>query len=279
MKNFKLYFADGSQLKSNKTLIMGILNATPDSFSDGGEIADKTVLVKRIQSMIKGGADILDVGGESTRPGHDKISADLETKRILPVIKTIREISPSIPISVDTQKADVARSALQAGASFINDVSALADPNMVKIVTEFNCSIILMRTHPTSQAVIQDVNQQFSKLIEQTKARGISQDKIILDPGLGFGDFAANDYSVLPGSDPAANLELIKNIDKYSRNLPVVIGASRKRFIGELTGVESARDRLAGSLTAAILARQFGAAIVRVHDVAETGQAFLLLDS
>lgn len=279
MKDFKLYFADGSQLKSNKTLIMGILNATPDSFSDGGEIADKAVLKQRIKYMVDNGAAILDVGGESTRPGHDKVSAELEIQRVLPVIKTIREIDSSIPISIDTQKAAVAKSALDSGASFINDISAFADPAMDVVAKEFNCSIILMRTQPTSQSVIKDVNQQFNDLIKQVESVGINRAKIILDPGLGFGDFAANDYSALPGGSPSANLELIKNIDKYSLGLPVVIGASRKRFIGELTGVESAKDRLAGSLAAAILAHQAGAAIVRVHDVAETAQAFRLLDS
>lgn len=273
MKSFVIYLAGGKKLKSENTLVMGILNATPDSFSDGGEISDKPALKKRVREMIDGGADLLDVGGESTRPGYEKISPAEELKRILPVIEIIRGISKSIPISIDTQKAEVAHAALSAGASFINDVSALSDKKMAEVANDFNCSIILMRGKPTGSDTLAGCKLQFEALVKKAEASAISRKRVMLDPGLGFGDFKKNDYRVSPGSDPQANILLIVGIQKYSSGFPVVIGASRKRFIGDLTGVKDPKQRLAGSIAAAIMAKQAGAAIVRVHDVAETVQA------
>lgn len=277
MNNFTLYFADGRTLRAEKTLVMGILNATPDSFSDGGEIADQAALEARINSMIEAGVDILDIGGESTRPEHTKIDTKQEISRILPVIKTIRQISSSIPISVDTQKVIVARQALEAGASFINDIGSLGDSKMAAVVKEFGCSIILMRNKALSEDVIEDAKNQFSMMINQAEKSGIVRDKILLDPGLGFGDLAKGDYKSLPGSDPQANLSLIKNLNGYSHGLPVVIGASRKRFVNELPGLKPNDQRLAGSLQAAVLAKRSGASVVRVHDVKETIQALSLI--
>lgn len=273
MNSFNLHLANGRKVEINKPLVMGILNATPDSFSDGGDLTDKKVLKKRIKTMLEGGADILDVGGESTRPGHNKVVAAEELKRILPVIKIIRKISKDIPISVDTQKASVAEEALIAGASFINDVSSLGDEKMAKVANKFGCSIILMRNQSTRANIISDCKRQFEKIIEKAKKNGVDNSRILLDPGLGFGDLTSNDYKSLPGSDPEANLELILRISDYSLGLPVVIGASRKRFIGELTGVKDAKDRLGGSLVVAMLSVQAGAAIIRVHDVVETNAA------
>lgn len=273
MNSFMIHLADGRELKSNKTLVMGILNATPDSFSDGGELYSQKTLGKRITQMLRTGADILDVGGESTRPGHKKVGSKEESERILPVIKTIRKISVSIPISVDTQKASVAEKALEAGAHMINDVSALSDPKMPGVVNKFGCSIILMRNQSTGSDVIRDCKKQFAEIVKKAGQQGIDKKRILLDPGLGFGDLSSGDYKALPGSDPQANLSLITGIDKYSLGLPVVIGASRKRFIGELIGASDVKKRLGGSLAAAMLAKQAGAAIVRVHDVAETALA------
>ncbi|HEX5797425.1 MAG TPA: dihydropteroate synthase [Candidatus Saccharimonadales bacterium] len=273
MKSFKLYLADGKVMQSDKTLIMGILNPTPDSFSDGGELADQSTLEQRIKSMIKAGADILDVGGESTRPGHQKVSSGEEIKRILPAIRTIRRISRSIPISVDTRKSAVAETAIKAGASFINDVSALSDDNMASTAKKAGCSIILMRNRSTGKDVISGCRRQFEKILAETAVQGIEQDRILLDPGLGFGDLAGGNYRTLPGSDMNANLLLILSIDRYSLGCPVVIGASRKRFIGEWSGVKQANKRIAGSVAAAVMAAESGAAIVRVHDVAETARA------
>lgn len=272
--SFTIYLRNNKPLKFNRTLIMGILNATPDSFSDGGELASQSEIDKRIKAIINAGADILDVGGESTRPGHSKVSSSNEIKRILPVIKSIRKISKSIPISVDTQKASVAEEALKFGASFINDVSSLGDPKMADVVKSYSCSIILMRNRPIKGTLAEGCKKQFRQILDNAAGQGIEKSHILLDPGLGFGDLANNDYKTLPGSDPEANLALAIGIQEYSMNFPVVIGASRKRFIGELTGVDSAKDRLGGSLAIAMLARQAGTAIVRVHDAKETALAF-----
>ncbi len=274
MNSFSLYLAGGQAIEAKRTLVMGILNATPDSFSDGGELENEAVIKKRVQEMIQSGADILDVGGESTRPGHQKVSEKEELGRILPVIGVIRNVSKTIPISVDTQKASVAKAALQAGASMINDVSALSDRKMANVINDFGCSVILMRNKPTGQDVIKGCKEQFEKIVKKAEKEGVGKNKILLDPGLGFGDLKKADYKTSPGSDPAANILLILGLQKYSLGLPVVIGASRKRFLGDITGVEKAKDRLTGSIAAAIMAQQAGAAIVRVHDVAETIQAF-----
>lgn len=278
MNEFTLYLDGGTQLSADKTLVMGILNATPDSFSDGGDIADPGRLDARIREMIDAGADILDIGGESTRPGHEKVNAGKEIARVVPVIRAIRKISKTIPISIDTQKAQVAEEALRAGASLINDVSALSDKKMAGVVSKHACSVILMRNEPTGSDTVANTKQQFERIIEEAEKHGVDKKYLLLDPGLGFGDLKTGDYSLSPGSDPAANLELIRSISKYSHSLPVVIGASRKRFIGDITGEKNAKKRLGGSLAAAILAAQAGAGIVRVHDVAETVQAFKILN-
>lgn len=278
MNEFTLYLDGGTQLSADKTLVMGILNATPDSFSDGGDIADPGRLDARIREMIDAGADILDIGGESTRPGHEKVNAGKEIARVVPAIRAIRKISKTIPISIDTQKAQVAEEALRAGASLINDVSALSDKKMAGVVSKHACSVILMRNEPTGSDTVANTKQQFERIIEEAEKHGVDKKYLLLDPGLGFGDLKTGDYSLSPGSDPAANLELIRSISKYSHSLPVVIGASRKRFIGDITGEKNAKKRLGGSLAAAILAAQAGAGIVRVHDVAETVQAFKILN-
>lgn len=278
MNEFTLYLDGGTQLSADKTLVMGILNATPDSFSDGGDIADPGRLDARIREMINAGADILDIGGESTRPGHEKVNAGKEIARVVPAIRAIRKISKTIPISIDTQKAQVAEEALRAGASLINDVSALSDKKMAGVVSKHACSVILMRNEPTGSDTVANTKQQFERIIEEAEKHGVDKKYLLLDPGLGFGDLKTGDYSLSPGSDPAANLELIRSISKYSHSLPVVIGASRKRFIGDITGEKNAKKRLGGSLAAAILAAQAGAGIVRVHDVAETVQAFKILN-
>lgn len=278
MNEFTLYLDGGTQLSADKTLVMGILNATPDSFSDGGDIADPGRLDARIREMIDAGADILDIGGESTRPGHEKVNAGKEIARVVPAIRAIRKISKTIPISIDTQKAQVAEEALRAGASLINDVSALSDKKMAGVVSKHACSVILMRNEPTGSDTVANTKQQFERIIEEAEKHGVDKKYLLLDPGLGFGDLKTGDYSLSPGSDPAANLELIRSISKYSHSLPVVIGASRKRFIGDITGEKNANKRLGGSLAAAILAAQAGAGIVRVHDVAETVQAFKILN-
>ena len=262
----KLYLHGRDPLVADRTLVMGILNATPDSFSDGGELVDEKSLDQRIRQVINEGADILDVGGESTRPGHTKVAVDEELERVLPVIKAIRAIDQRIPISIDTQKAVVAQKALEAGASFVNDVSGLTDEAMAAVVDKYQCSIVLMQGFSASVASVQDVSDNLRRIIERATKLGIRKDQIIVDPGLGF-----------VGPNPSLNIELIRRQAEYSQGLPVLIGASRKRFIGELTGEADPKQRVFGSVAAAVLAAEHGAAIVRVHDVRQTVESLRLL--
>lgn len=264
MPSFSLKFAGGGLKHFNKTLIMAILNATPDSFSDGGELSGN-----KIKQAIKY-ADIIDIGGESTRPGARPVTSADEISRVLPAIKAVRRIDKKIPISIDTQKASVALAAIKAGASFINDVSALSDPNMPEVVKSNNCSIVLMRSKTLKTPVIQSCSEYFQDLLDICRSKGIDKSSIIFDPGLGFGDLATADYSSLPGGDPAANIQLILGVQEYAHNLPVLIGASRKRFLGTMSGENQSKKRDKESLFAAKLAEVSGAAILRVHNPKST---------
>jgi dihydropteroate synthase len=249
----------------DRPLVMGILNATPDSFSDGGGLADPAAIESRVRSLLGAGADILDVGGESTRPGHAPVAAAQETQRILPVLLAIRAVDPGIPVSIDTRKAVVAEAALAAGADLVNDVSGLADPPMARLVRDAGCTVVLMRSRDLRGEVVAACRGELAALIAKAEAAGIRRRALVVDPGLGFGD--------PPGGDVEANLALLRSAEAYGHGLPVLVGASRKRFIGSLTGVAEPRGRVAGSVAAALLAVQGGARIVRVHDVAETVQA------
>jgi len=229
-------------------------------------------LHSRIEQVIKQGTDIIDVGGESTRPGYAVVAGQEEIGRVVPVIRAIREVNQDIPISIDTRKAEVAEAALSAGADFVNDVSALTDPDMANIITRNGCSIIMMRHEALENNLSESCKLQTAQLIEFAQQRGISKQQILLDPGLGFGDLATQDFQSLPGGNVAANLELVHSIDSYSHNLPVVIGASRKRFVGQLSGEIEAKDRLAGSIAIAYMALRQGVSILRVHDISQTVQ-------
>ncbi len=260
-----LPLARDGRLDIRRPLVMGILNATPDSFSDGGLLATPEGLRAAVRDMLAAGADILDVGGESTRPGHVPVPAAEELRRVIPVIAAIRAQSRSIPVSIDTSKADVARDALAAGASFVNDVSGLRDPDLAGIVRETGCAIVLMRHESLRGDPADACRVELEGLVKKARAAGLADGQLILDPGLGFGD--------PPGGDVEANLALLRGVPSYGMGYPVVIGASRKRFIGTMTGVARPADRVAGSVAAAAQAVRAGAAIVRVHDVAETVQA------
>ncbi len=260
--------ANGKELQYSSPLIMGIVNCTPDSFAE--KFPSTELAVENAGRMISEGVDILDIGGESSRPGSDQISADEELKRILPVIQGIRSVS-GISISIDTTKAVVARKALEAGADIINDISALAfDPSMVDIVIEHKCPVVLMHLKgipktmqetPYYDDVIKEVSEYFTERIGFAVSHGIDKQKLILDIGIGFGKRKVD------------NLKLLKNLNEFTVfDLPLLIGASRKRFIGDIVGIET-EDRMPGSITAAVLAVEHGARIVRVHDVAETRQA------
>jgi dihydropteroate synthase len=241
---------------------MGILNVTPDSFSDGGQYTDRPVAHAR--ALADAGADIIDVGGESTRPGAEPVSADVEARRVLPVIEQL----PDLLVSVDTTKAAVAARALAAGARIVNDISALcADPRLIEIVGEHGAGVVLMHRQGTpatmQQApqyadVVREVRDFLAARAAWAEARGLARTQIAVDPGIGFGKTVAHNLALL-----ACLPELV------ALGYPVVIGASRKSFIGH-TLKREVNGRLAGSLGVAAWAVTHGAAVVRVHDVAET---------
>lgn len=253
--------------------VMGVLNLTPDSFSDGGRYLDVDRAVEHALAMESAGARILDLGAESTRPGGGvygpgarTVPADEEIERLLPVLETLRPLTQAA-ISVDTRKAAVARAALLAGADLINDVSALGDPEMAPVVADAGCPLVLMHSRgslATMQTdihyddLMSDVRRELEEALERAVAGGVPVRQTILDPGIGF------------GKTQTQNLTLLRRLpDLAAIGRPLLIGASRKSFIGRVTGAE-ADDRLAGSLAAAAWSCHQGAAILRVHDVAET---------
>jgi dihydropteroate synthase len=266
----RLPLARGRHLTLDRPLVMGILNATPDSFSDGGRLATPEAVEARVLQMLSDGADVLDVGGESTRPGHTPVAADEEARRVVPVIQAIRRIAPDAIVSIDTSKASVAAVALAAGADLVNDVSALGDAGMAAVVREAGCALVLMRHRPLRGGdVVEAARQQLDSLVASAIAQGIPESALVVDPGLGFGD--------PPGGDVQANLALLRSARQVSGGRPVLVGASRKRFLGTLTGEGVADRRVGASVAAALVAVDGGADLIRVHDVAETVQALRVL--
>jgi dihydropteroate synthase len=244
-----------------RPLVMGIVNVTPDSFSDGGHYSDPTDAIAHGLRLAEQGADILDVGGESTRPGHEAVEADEELRRVLPVVRALAEACET-PVSIDTMKASVAAAALAAGASIVNDVWGLQrDPNMARVVAERGVPVIVMHNRDAEDAsidIVADVLDFLKRSIDIALAAGIARDKIIVDPGIGF------------GKTNAQSLTLVRELDRLKvLGCPILLGVSRKRLIGLATGRTVARERMAGSLAAAVIGATRGAAIVRVHDVAE----------
>ena len=247
-------------------LVMGIVNVTPDSFSDGGVHFDRQRAIEAALRMEKDGADIVDVGGESTRPGSEAVSVDEELSRVIPVIEGIRARS-AVRVSVDTRKAGVAAAALDAGAGIVNDVTALRDPELRALVAERGVPVILMhmRGEPKTMQetidfddVVADVARELQGWRDDAVAAGVSRENILVDPGIGFGKTFEH------------NLGLLARCDEFRSIAPVVIGASRKAFIGHITGQPGGAARLPGSLAAVAAAYKGRAAIVRVHDVRET---------
>ncbi len=258
-----------------RTFIMGILNVTPDSFSDGGKYLHIDRAVARAEEMVKEGADIIDVGGESTRPGAKPVAVDEELSRVIPVITAIRK-RLKVLISIDTQKAEVARQAIEAGADIINDVSALrADSEMVRVVKRFNVPVILMhmkgrprtmQRNPHYNDVISEIYHFLKERINWAKKHGIDENKIIIDPGIGFGK--ALDH----------NLEIIRRLREFrSLGRPILIGTSRKSFIGMILNLPP-QERLNGTLASCALAITNGADILRVHDVRQVKQLAKVMD-
>lgn len=254
--------------------IMGIINVTPDSFSDGGDFASHAAAIARADQLIGDGADILDIGGESTRPFAAPVDAEEELRRVIPVIQAIRK-KHSLPISIDTTKAVVADQALKAGADIINDVSALRnDPEMLALVQKTSVPVIIMHMQgtpadmqmkPTYTDVTKEIIDFFSERVAWLTKNGVDRNRLIIDPGIGFGKTRHHNLSILKHLDELAAL-----------GLPVLLGHSRKRFLGEITGIqlEAARD-LATAVASALCADK-NISIIRVHNVAATRQALLI---
>mgnify|MGYP001183928367 CR=1 FL=1 len=266
-------FNDWLSIDDKQSLIMGILNVTPDSFSDGGKYFEKNTAIKHALEMVENGADIIDIGGESTRPFSDPVSIDKEISRVIPVIEGIREKS-DVCISIDTTKSIVASESLNVGASIINDVSAMeVDPLMADVAIKFDCPLIIMhmkgtpknmQDNPKYESLITDIKDYLIERIDFAISKGVNCKKIIIDPGIGFGKTVEN------------NFEIINNLNHFVRlNFPVLMGASRKSFIGISLNLPE-NDRLEGSLAANVIGLQHGAKIFRVHDVAETNKALFI---
>ena len=260
-----------------RTLVMGVLNVTPDSFSDGGRFADREAAVSHGARLADEGADILDIGGESTRPGSEPVPVDEEITRVVPVIEGLRAARPDLALSVDTRRAEVAAAALGAGAAVVNDVSAGRDPQMFETVRGAGAGLVLMhmlgepktmQEDPRYDDVVAEVRDFLRERLEAAIFAGVSPSCLAVDPGVGF------------GKDLGHNLQLLRSIRTLSGlDAALVIGASRKRSIGTLTGVDDPEDRLEGSLAAAVWAATNGADVVRVHDVRATVRALAVADA
>jgi dihydropteroate synthase len=258
-----------------RTIIMGVLNITPDSFSDGGRYLTEESALERALEMIKSGADMIDIGGESSRPGSIAVSEEEEIARIVPVIKRLRALSTVI-ISADTYKIRVAEAAIEAGADLINDITALTgDNDMVDMIARNNAGVILMHMRgvpgtmqddPYYDDIIGDIKRYLTKAVLKAINAGIMPGKIMVDPGIGFGKTLEHNLLILK------HLDLFKEVGK-----PVVVGVSRKSFIGQLTGKEVS-DRLAGTIAATTVSIINGADVVRVHDISEIKDATKIVD-
>ena len=276
-KNEVLFEAKGKKwLLEKQTLVMGILNITPDSFYDGEKYLKKEEAVKKALRMMEAGADIIDVGGESSRPGSQPVSVNEELKRVIPVIKQVAKIS-DIVVSVDTTKAEVAKQAIEAGAQIVNDISALRfDPRMAKICAEKKAGVVLMHMRGTPATMQTDVNyhdlmsdifNHLEKRIAFAVKAGIKRQRIAIDPGIGF------------GKSPEDNLKIINRLSEFKAlGRPIILGTSRKSFIGKILGLD-AKDRLEGSIATIAAGILHGASIVRVHDVKEARMAADMIDA
>lgn len=261
-----------------RTAIMGIINVTPDSFSDGGRIASTGAAVEAALRMVAHGADIIDVGGESTRPGAAVVPVEEELRRVVPVVEALHQ-SGIHAISVDTRKAAVARAALAAGASLVNDVSALQhDREMAEVCAASGCAVVLMHMRGTPETmqqgriaysnVVEEVAVFLGAAVERAVAAGIKREQILVDPGFGFGKTVPHNLQLMLGMDRLVAL-----------GRPVVWGPSRKSSIGVLAGGIGPEHRLPGTIAACVMAAERGAHVVRVHDVAEVSQALAVVDA
>lgn len=261
---------------ASRVHIMGILNLTPDSFSDGGVLTPQTLL-QDVTAMVEAGVDILDIGGESSRPGAEAVSLSEELQRVIPAIQAIRT-KFNTPISIDTTKAEVAKQALDAGANIINDISGLRfDPEMIPLAISRRVPVIIMhmqgspgdmQQNPVYSDVIADIKQDLSDWIQSAVAQGLKRSQIILDPGIGFGKTLAH------------NLSILKHLTSFKElNCPILLGHSRKRFIGTLLDEKNPSKRDLGTAVISGLAVSHGISILRVHDVPSTVQAVKLAEA
>lgn len=283
-RNWK--FKKGSLPIGERTLVMGILNVTPDSFSDGGRFFSLDKALEHAQQMISEGADIIDVGGESTRPGNEgPVSANDEIDRVVPVIEALAKSCPEIPISVDTTKSEVARAALHAGAAIVNDISALRfDFYVADAAAREGAGLVLMHSRgtpatmhrlPPVAEIMEEVVSSLGASVNMAERRGVQRESIVIDPGIGF------------GKSQEQNLELLARLEEFSAAFPdlaILVGTSRKSFIGRILADESGvptpiEDRMFGTMASVAVAVLKGAHIVRVHDVKATVESVRVLDA
>ena len=261
---------NGRTLVLDRVRVMGIVNVTPDSFSDGGEHATTEAAIAHGLKLVEEGADVLDIGGESTRPGADEVSAEEELRRVIPVIERLAK-QTALPISVDTSKPEVMRAAIAAGAGMINDVYALRREGALDAAAELGVPVVLMhmqgeprsmQSAPQYDDVVAEVHRFLAERIFAAEMAGIAKKKIVVDPGFGF------------GKNRDHNLLLLAQLERFSElGVPLLAGLSRKKTIGDITGREDPHDRVFGSVAAHVIAAQHGARLVRVHDVAATVDA------
>jgi len=260
-----------------KTSIMGVINLTPDSFSDGGDLNSSKEVLDQVNKFLRNGVDIIDIGAQSTRPGAEEVGSKIEIKRLIPYLKLIRSSYPEILISIDTFNAGVAQEALLNGANWINDVTGgRRDNEILDVVSKFNCPYVITHSRGNSQNMnelskydnlLNDVKYTLETLIKNALEKNISRKNIIVDPGIGF------------SKDINQNLEILRNLDKFKNlNLPILIGASRKRFIGEILNEENPKERDIGTLAISCLCSQFNIDIVRVHNVKMNSQILKVAD-
>ncbi len=253
-------------------VLFGVLNVTPDSFSDGGDFLDPAAAATRAAKMLDEGAHVVDLGGESTRPGSAPVPPQEEVRRVVPVVERILADRPDATISIDTHRAATAEAALDAGAAIVNDVTALrGDGRMARLVAETGCPVVLMhmlgeprtmQRDPRYEDVVREVGDFLVERANHAIDAGVREENIILDPGIGFGKTLEH------------NLELLRSLDAIvALGHPVLVGASRKRFLGGITGVEEAKDRVFGTVAANVLALEKGAGLFRVHDVRANREA------
>jgi dihydropteroate synthase len=265
-------------LDLSRPLLMGVLNVTPDSFSDGGKFLTPEAAIARAEELIESGADVLDVGGESTRPGAAAVSLDEELSRVLPVVETLCQRFPETPVSLDTTKAEVARRGLDLGVSLVNDVSALRfDKDMAAVVREHGVPVILMhmrgdprtmQSRPAYDDVVAEIKSFFRERISAALSSGLKEDNLLLDPGIGFGKTLEH------------NLEILRRFGELNEfGRPLVVGVSLKSFIGALSEGAPPAEREAGTIAASLWAAQAGARLLRVHDVKAMRQALAVWDA